>query len=225
MKQEKSFRQFMAAVTVPLIFVAILWLIKIVEVTLNSDFSDWGVFPQTLKGLRGILFSPLLHGGWSHLSSNSIPLILLGFGLFNFYRSKSWVVLGFIYLFSGVLTWIIGRESYHIGASGLVYGIAFFLLVSSLIRKETGLSAFSMLIIFLYGSIVWGFFPQFFPHENISWEAHLSGAISGVIMAIYFRNEGPQRKKYFEEEEENIPEEEQYWNISQQKSDTEVSPD
>jgi membrane associated rhomboid family serine protease len=151
MKQEKSFRQFMAAVTVPLIFVAILWLIKIVEVTLNSDFSDWGVFPQTLKGLRGILFSPLLHGGWSHLSSNSIPLILLGFGLFNFYRSKSWVVLGFIYLFSGVLTWIIGRESYHIGASGLVYGIAFFLLVSSLIRKETGLSAFSMLIIFLYG--------------------------------------------------------------------------
>lgn len=224
--KEKSFKELMAALTTPLIFVTILWLVKIAEVSLNQDFSTWGVFPLALNGLRGILFSPFLHGGWSHLSSNTIPLLLLGFGLFSFYRSTSWAVLGFIYLFSGLLTWIIGRESYHIGASGIVYGIAFFLLISSWMRKEPGMSAFSMLIIFLYGSIVWGFFPQFFPNENISWEAHLSGAISGVIMAFYYRNEGPQPKSYFEDERDDEPDEDEddYWNVPPKKSDTEVPP-
>lgn len=219
-----SLKQMIAASIFPICIVAMMWIVKILETTIGEDFSEWGIYPQTIKGLRGVVFSPFLHGGWPHLASNSVPLIMLGFGLFNFYKNKSWVVLGFIYLFSGLLTWIIGRESYHIGASGIVYGIAFFLLISSLIRKEQGLSAFSMLIIFLYGSMIWGFFPQFFPKENISWEAHLAGAISGVIIAIYYRKEGPKAKTYFDDESDNTSEEE-YWLIDETKNDTEVSHD
>ena len=207
-----GFKSLIIPAFIPIVFVLVMWLVKIAETLLNQDFSEWGIFPQTLLGLRGILFSPFIHGGWSHLMSNTLPLILLGFGLFHFYRNKAWGVLAFIYFFSGILTWIIGRESYHIGASSIVYGLAFFLLISSIIRREQRIMAFSMLIIFLYGSIIWGFFPQFFPNENISWEGHLSGAISGVSMAFDHRNDGPKPKQFFEDETDDETDDE-YWKM------------
>lgn len=199
----------------PLVFVITMWLVKMGETILHQEFTEWGIFPQTALGLRGILFSPFLHGSWAHLVSNTLPFLLLGFGLFNFYKSKAWIVLGFIYIFSGFLTWIMGRESYHIGASSIIYGLEFFILISAIIRREQRLMAFSMLIIFLYGSIVWGFFPQFFPNENISWEGHLSGAISGAIMAYYYRKDGPHKKEFFNDEDSYEPTEDEYWMTEQ----------
>lgn len=211
MTTQSPFKQLVHASFIPLLIVGVIWMVKICETIFELNFAEFGVYPQSFIGLRGIIFSPFLHSDWAHLTSNTVPIFLLGLGLFNFYPTKAIWVLLFIYLVSGIFTWLLGRESYHIGASGIVYGLAFFLLLSSIIRREQAMMAFSMLIIFLYGSIIWGFFPQFYPNQNISWEGHLAGAIAGIIIAIYYREEGPKKKVYFEDEQEEVVEDE-YWN-------------
>lgn len=211
MTTQSPFKQLVYASFIPLLIVGVIWMVKICETIFELNFAEFGVYPQSFIGLRGIIFSPFLHSDWAHLTSNTVPIFLLGLGLFNFYPTKAIWVLLFIYLVSGIFTWLLGRESYHIGASGIIYGLAFFLLLSSIIRREQAMMSFSMLIIFLYGSIIWGFFPQFYPNQNISWEGHLAGAIAGIIIAIYYREEGPKKKVYFEDEQEEVVEDE-YWN-------------
>jgi membrane associated rhomboid family serine protease len=129
--------------------------------------------------------------------------LVLGSALFYFYRDIAPRILILIWLFTGFWVWVGARESYHIGASGVVYGLAAFILVSGILRRHTGLMAMALVVVFLYGSLIWGIFPEFFPNENISWESHLFGLIAGISLAFYYRKEGPQRKKYSWELEEN----------------------
>ena len=129
----------------------------------------------------------------------------------------------FFLIFTGVFTWLIGRESYHIGASGIVYAMSFFILVSAIIKKERRLMSFALLVIFLYGSIIWGFFPEFFPDKNISWEGHLAGALSGIIAAFMFSDKGPQKTIYKWEEEDNIDDEMETENINTDENPEEKS--
>ncbi|PJB58339.1 MAG: rhomboid family intramembrane serine protease [Bacteroidetes bacterium CG_4_9_14_3_um_filter_41_19] len=156
---------------------------------------------------------PFIHGGWSHLMANTVPFLVLSTALFYFYREISWKVLIGIWLLSGMWVWFGGRPSWHIGASGVIYGLSAFLFLSGIIRDVKGLAALSLIVAFLYGSMIWGVFPDFFPKEkNISWEGHLGGLVSGVIMALYYRTQGPQRRKYsweLEDEEEEDPN--PYW--------------
>jgi membrane associated rhomboid family serine protease len=126
---------------------------------------------------------------------------------------------------SGIWVWFGGRDSWHIGASGVIYGLSSFLFVSGMIRKNTQLAALAMVVAFLYGSMIWGIFPDFFPKENISWEGHLGGFVAGIIMAFYYRNSGPKPKKYsweLEEEEETEHEDDldAYWNKSKNNTNT-----
>ena len=134
--------------------------------------------------------------------------IILGSALFYFYRDIAIKILLIIWIFTGFWVWVAARPAYHIGASGIVYGLAAFILASGIIRRHTGLMAMALVVVFLYGSLVWGIFPEFFPDRNISWEAHLFGMISGVILAVYYRREGPQRKVYEWELEEDEEDEE-----------------
>jgi membrane associated rhomboid family serine protease len=139
----------------------------------------------------------------------------LATALFYFYRDISLKVLLGIWLLSGIWVWFGGRESWHIGASGVIYGLSSFLFFSGLIRKNTQLAALAMVVAFLYGSMVWGIFPDFIPRENISWEGHLGGFVSGIILAFYFRKTGPKPKRYsweFEEESDEDDDENAYWN-------------
>ncbi|MHC1775065.1 MAG: rhomboid family intramembrane serine protease [Lentimicrobium sp.] len=176
---------------------AVMWAVKAFELISGISLARLGLLPLHVKGLSGILFSPLLHADVAHIAANSAPLFLLGSALMYYYRSAGLRIFFYSWLLTGVLVWLFARgNSYHIGASGVVYALASFHFISGIIRREPRLMAFSMLVIFLYGSMVWGVFPEFFPEKNISWESHLMGFVAGVILAFAYRDTGPQVKKY-----------------------------
>ena len=219
MNEEK--RKILHSLIFPAILVIAIWSVKITEVAFNIDLSVYGLIPLNVRGLPGIITSPFLHGGFAHLSANSIPLFLLGALLFYFYRELAWRILLLIYLVTGIWVWLFARgNGVHIGASGVVYGLASFLFLSGILRREVKLMAITLLIAFLYGGMVWGVFPQFFPREHISWESHLMGLLAGVILAVYYRKEGPQRIKFdWENEPEDDDEENEPPQENQQTPD------
>jgi len=186
-----------------LVFVALIVFVKLAENYLGYKGIKLGVFPRTLEGLLGIITAPFIHGDWKHLFNNALPLIVLGTYLRFFYKEISKEVFFWSWLMSGLWLWSIGRPSFHIGASGLVYALASFLFFSGLIRKHTRLMAVSLVVVFLYGSLIWGIFPI---KTHISWEGHLSGGIAGVLLAWWFREQGPPTQKYQYEIEEELEE-------------------
>ena len=194
-----------------MLFVALCWIIQFTAESYRYDLRHWGVLPRDAAGLPGILTSVLVHGDYNHLASNSIPLLVLGLLLFFFYRRIAKASFFWIWLISGIWLWIGGRNSelhptFHLGASTLVYGLATFLFFSGVFRKHLQLMATSAVVVFLYGSIMWGIFPL---KSDMSWEGHLFGAIAGVMVAFNYRKEGPQRKKYeWEDADEDSSEEE-----------------
>ncbi len=184
-------RKILISLLLPSIFVSILWLIIFIEYQFDISFSRLGVYPLSAEGLPGIILSPFLHRDISHLFNNSVPLMVLGTALFYFYPDIAFRLVGWSWLITGTLLWFLGREAWHIGASGIIYSLAAFLFVSGFIRRYFRLMAVSLLVVYLYGSMIWGMFP--FINMEVSWEAHMLGAISGVALAIWFRKEGPQR--------------------------------
>ena len=194
-------KKIISILFIPCLFLLMMWLAKIIEVNFQVSFVRYGVFPQKIDGLKGILFSPFIHKDFTHLINNSYPILILGGILFAIYRKIATQLFVWLYFIAGFWLWVIGRPSFHIGASGIIYALASFLLVSGIIRKNTRLTAVSMLVIFLYGSMIWGLLPT---KEPISWEGHLAGFIAGVLVAIFYRNEGPKPKKYQWEIDEEI---------------------
>jgi membrane associated rhomboid family serine protease len=198
-------RKILKSLIFPAILVLIMWMVKLIEITFNIDLAVYGLMPLKARGLLGIITSPFLHEGLSHLFGNSVPIFVLGGLLFYFYPELAWRVLFLIYLITGIWVWVFARGTgVHIGASGIVNGLAAFLFLSGILRRETKLMAITLLITFLYGGIVWGVFPQLFPLQNISWESHLMGLMAGAMLAIYYKKSGPQRIKYeWEDEDDN----------------------
>ena len=210
MKQD--IQRIMLAAAKPLFLIFILYMLKIVEVGMHWDLSHLGIYPMENRGVFGILTHPLIHSGFSHLLANTLPLFFLSWCLFYFYRGIAGKIFILIWIGAGLLTFIIGKPGWHIGASGLIYGLAFFLFFSGILRKHVPLVALSLLVTFLYGSLVWNMFPQF-ASSTTSWEGHLGGAAAGIAAAILFRHKGPQQPELFidEEEEDNrsYPEDEE----------------
>lgn len=207
MTSESAFyrKKLLLSMMIPGIFVFLMWLVKLVEVLFGFDFSDLGIYPMTAGGLPGILLSPLIHADFNHLFNNSIPLFFLSVALFYFYSEVATKIFILNYLITGSLVWLAGRDAWHIGASGLVYGLASFLFFSGIIRRYFRLIALSLLVVFLYGEMVWGIFPGIY--KNVSWESHMLGFFSGIVLAIWFRNEGPQQPVYeWMDEEEEVEE-------------------
>lgn len=184
LSREEENQLLYTSIFIPIVFVALMWLVKIFESLTHINLATWGVYPLTLKGLRGILFSPLIHGDWNHLISNTVPFIILGFLMLFTYRKVAFKAFVFIYFASGFLLWLTGRPSYHIGASNLVYGFAFFLFFSGIFRKDIQSIALSLFVVFLYGGIVWGLLPI---DWHISWEGHLMGGVAGAFIAFIYR--------------------------------------
>ncbi|MFZ2286228.1 MAG: rhomboid family intramembrane serine protease [Bacteroidales bacterium] len=194
-------RRLLLSMLIPFLLVAFMWLVKITEVLFETDFHFLGIFPRQVSSLTGIMTSPFIHSGIRHLFNNTIPLFILGTALFYFYSQVSFRVLFLIMLLTGLAVWITGRPAWHIGASGIIYGLATFLFVSGIIRRHIPLMGLSLLVAFIYGEMVWGIFPGF--GMDISWESHMLGAVAGLLLAGWYRAEGPQRPVPFYEGEED----------------------
>ena len=188
---EKDFKYTNAVIAVPLFFVLSLWLVYWFEIRFHFNFVKNGIMPRELSGLQGVLFSPFIHSNLSHLYNNSIPLLVLLTALQYFYPRHSFKVICYGILFSGMLTWLIGRTSYHIGASGLIYVLVGFIFFKGIISRYFRLVALSLTVIVLYGGMIWYVLPDV--DNSISWEGHLAGLISGVIFAILLKS--PEYKK------------------------------
>jgi len=198
MQERNHFKFSTGVVAYPVAFILIIWLVFWFEVRFGYNFSKYGVYPKSFKGLRGVLLSPFIHGDIKHIYHNTIPFLVLSMALFYFYRHIAWKVIVFGILFSGFLTWCIGRPSYHIGASGLIYVLVSFTFFKGVFAKHYRLIALSLMVVFLYGSMIWYAIPI---KEGVSWEGHLSGLITGLLFAVFFRKEIAKSKKYVWEQE------------------------
>jgi membrane associated rhomboid family serine protease len=214
--KETDKKIFKFSLIIPVAIVIIFWLVKLIENLYDLDLTTFGILPLHVEGLPGILLSPFIHSSYDHLLSNSFPFLILMFALLYFYRSLAYRIFFGIYFLSGICVWLGGRESWHIGASGIVYGLASFLFFSGVFRKDANLLTIGIIVVFLYGSMFWGIFPI---KPEISWESHLWGSASGLMLAFYYRHQGPVRplaswenepeEEDSDEEEEITPEEEE----------------
>jgi len=197
---ETEKKRLLLSMLVPFLLVAFMWLTLAIGWLFEANLHVLGIFPGKASSLTGIITSPFIHSGARHLFNNTIPLFILGTALFYFYSQVSFRVLLWVTILTGLAVWLTGRPAWHIGASGVVYGLASFLFLSGIIRRHIPLMALSLLVAFVYGEMVWGIFPGF--RIDISWESHMLGAAAGVILAVWFRAEGPQKPVPFYEREE-----------------------
>lgn len=179
-------QSILSAIVWPILLVFSLWIVYWIEIKFRLNFTTYGVYPRALKGVFGIIASPFIHSGIDHLYKNSIPILVLTASLFYFYKDIAWKSLCYGLLCSGLLTWIIGRSSYHIGASGMVYFLVAFLFFKGVRSKNYRLIALSLVVVFLYGSLVWGTLPG---KPGISWEGHLSGFIAGFLLSFSLKSD------------------------------------
>jgi len=199
-------RRLLTALIPPAMVVALMWVVLGFDLVYHLDLARFGILPRTITGLRGIVFAPFLHGGLEHLVNNSLPLLLLGWFTVYFYPKAAGRVVLVSWLTTGLWVWAMGRESHHIGASGIVYALAGFHFFSGLFRRRIALMAVSLIVVFLYGSMWWGVLPI---QPGVSWESHLFGGVVGSLLAWWYRNVSsahvpPPRVEEEEEDEEEL---------------------
>lgn len=205
-------RQFYYAIFIPMAMGLTMILSFILEKGMNWDFHYAGIFPRKIESILGIFTMIFVHADFGHLANNVISFVALSGMLYIAYRTIATKVLMISWIFSGIILWVIGRENWHIGASGLIYALAFFLFFSGFMRKHIPLIAISFVVAFVYGNMVWHIIP-WQVHDPISWEGHLSGGIIGSFLSIWFRKDGPQKpEEIWDEDIENFEEENNYKN-------------
>lgn len=168
---------------VPFRLVFFMWLCFFLELVYNLPLSQFGIQPRTFIGLIGIFTAPLIHGSVMHLVSNTVPMLFLGAVLFFFYRRIGGAVFFRAYFWTNILVWLFARPANHIGASGVVYALAFFLIFFGLFRRDFVSILISVLTLLLYGGVFYGVLPT---DPRVSWESHFAGALVGITSAINF---------------------------------------
>ena len=195
MLEEK--KKFLHSLKTPILFLLLLFLIESAKSIFELNLTFLGILPRKIFGLVGIITAPLIHSNFEHLFANTFPLLVLGTAIIYFYPKSSKKTIPIIYFIPSLLVWFFARESYHIGASGIVYGLAAFIFFSGVIRKDRRAVTLTLLTIFLYSGIVVGLFPT---KIGVSWESHLFGFLTGVLLAIIFRKNDPYKKYDWEDE-------------------------
>jgi len=196
MSSEK--KKFINYLKFPILFVFFISAIETISYAYDLNLVQLGILPRNIIGLIGILTAPLIHANFGHLYSNIIPILVLGISIFYFYPTSSKKIVLIIYTFRNILVWIFARENYHIGASGIVYGLFSFLFFSGIFRKDKRAITLSLLTIFIYGGLSYGIFPI---KQGISWESHLFGFLIGIFVAFFFRKTDLYKKYDWEDED------------------------
>ncbi|MCT4630201.1 rhomboid family intramembrane serine protease [Winogradskyella sp.] len=194
---KQQFKYSNRIIIYPLLMVLLLWLVFWYQTNIDYGIKSFGIRPKKVEGLLGVFTSPFLHGDLNHLYNNSMPLLVLSLALFYFYNKIAWKVILYGVLLSGFLTWIIGNSGNHIGASGLIYVLVSFIFFKGIFAKHYRLIALSLMVIFLYGSMIWYVFPI---KQGMSWEGHLGGLITGLLFALVFRKQVAKPERYLWEE-------------------------
>lgn len=207
MSEDHYFKYTYGVLLAPMLAILLIWTVFYIELRFQVNLNVYGIYPRELKGLRGIFLSPLVHGSIEHLYNNTLPLAVLLASLFYFYRSIAFRVLLLGILLSGAITWLIGRPSYHIGASGVIYLLASFIFFKGILSKYYRLVALSLIVVFIYGGLLWYIFPVI---DEISWEGHLGGFLTGLLLALTIRAKVPSTRKYAWEAEDYSEEEDEF---------------
>jgi membrane associated rhomboid family serine protease len=207
MIEQHYFKFSNSVIIAPLVAILSIWTVYWIELRFEMNLNDYGVYPRTFEGLRGVIFSPFIHGSLDHLYNNTIPLAILMASLFYFYRKVALKTLLLGVLFSGLITWGIGRPSFHIGASGVIYFLASFIFFKGIFTKYYRLVALSLMVVFIYGSLLWYIFPI---KDGISWEGHLGGFIMGLVLAFVLKSPVPSSKKFAWEHDDYNEEEDEF---------------
>ena len=173
------------SIVTALSIVSLLWIIFVVDLIIPVDFTNFGVIPRTIEGIKGILFSPFLHLNLSHILSNTMPLLILLTGLFLFYSNIAWRILALSIIISNSFVWILGRNVIHVGASGVIFSLVGFFIFSAIFKKNIKALILGIFVFFMYGGIIWGVLPG---QPGISWEGHLFGFLTGILLAYFFRD-------------------------------------
>jgi membrane associated rhomboid family serine protease len=203
-QSQRAKSSFRLALRISLFVIAILWVIFVIDAVLGLRLGRFGLRPGSIPGLVGILSAPLLHANFQHLLSNSFPLLISLTATLYLYPASSVRVIPLIWLGSGGIAWLIGRPSLHFGASGLIYGLLAFVFMSGILRRDMRSVSVSLLVGFLYGSMVWGVLPI---RPHMSWEMHLSGAVMGILLAFLFRKwDRVPLVRYDWEDDDRVPE-------------------
>ncbi len=187
--KDNHFKYSDSVIGLPLFFVLFLWVVFWLQIKYDFDFDQNGILPRTFSGLQGVVFSPFIHADMQHLYNNSIPLLILLAALQFFYAKQSIAVISYGIVLSGLITWVIGRDSYHIGASGLIYVLVSFIFFKGIQTQYYRLVALSLTVVVVYGGLVWYVFPnpETLGDANISWEGHLAGLITGFVLSILYK--------------------------------------
>lgn len=193
---DSNFKYSHAVLGFPLVFVVLLWVVYWFEIRFQIDLSEHGIYPRTLAGFQGVVFSPFLHGNLEHLYNNSIPLFVLLVALRYFYSKQFLPIISYGILLSGSITWLIGRSNFHIGASSLIYVLVSFIFFKGIQTRYYRLVALSLTVIMLYGGMVWFMFPTL--DTSISWEGHLAGFISGYAFSFIFKTPEYHKPVFYE---------------------------
>jgi len=201
----KAQRNFILALEAAIMVTGFIWFVWLANAYLGLHLERFGLRPRDLQGLLGVVTAPLLHSSLEHIFSNTAPLLVSLTAMLYLYPNSALRVIPMVWLGTGLLAWLIGRPNVHIGASGFVYGLLAFILVGGMLRKDLRSVAVSLLVWFLYGSMIWGVLPI---RPQMSWEMHLSGTLLGIAMAILYRNwdQVPiKRYAWEDEDDEEVP--------------------
>jgi membrane associated rhomboid family serine protease len=183
---EQHQKRILTSLRLPFQFVVLIWAVHFFQVITSTDFGSYGLFPREFFGLRGIVFAPLIHDDLRHLISNSAPIFLLAVMIMYFYRRVAVRSMLMIYLLTGVAVWLFGRRVFHIGASGVVYGLVSFVFWTGIFRRSLKSIILALIVTFLYSGYFLGILPN---QEGISWESHLLGGLVGIFTAYWYKEE------------------------------------